>query len=272
MTASPIDTKGFRYLRCGSCGSGRLHPLPEQAASEYYSDEYFTGNRVGGYANYDADAANHARNARARLDRVAAHTSPGDQRLIDVGCASGYVLDDAARRGWRPTGVDVSAWARQQSSAKGHTTFATIGEAVSASPPTIVTFFQVLEHMAEARASLAEAAGALQPGGLLAIESWDVDSRAARMFGGRWQQLSPPSVIHLFTKRGLGEMLHQHGLDVVVSAATSKRVSVELVAGVVSQRSSALAGPLRKLTASRLGRLGVPYRLGDLITVIARKR
>ncbi len=272
MTATPIDTKGFRYLRCAACGSARLDPLPEQAASEYYSDEYFTGNRVGGYANYDADAANHSHNARTRLDRVAALVPPGDQRLVDVGCASGYVLDEACRRGWRCAGVDVSAWGRQQSSAKGHAVCATLDEAVAEASPTVVTFFQVLEHIAAARASIAEAASALRPGGVLAIESWDVTSRAARLFGGRWQQLSPPSVIHLFSSRGLGEMLAQHGFEVVMSAASSKRVSVELVAGVLSQRSQTLARPLRKLTASRLGGVGVPYRLGDLITVIARKR
>jgi len=130
-----IDVREHRYRRCRGCGTAVLSPLPTHDPADYYDAGYFTANRVGGYADYDADAAEHARNASDRLDRVQRHLpAAASPHLVDVGCASGYVLADAARRGWSVAGVDVSAWARERVAAQGHPAFATLAAAVEAAP------------------------------------------------------------------------------------------------------------------------------------------
>lgn len=103
------------------------------------------------------------------------------------------------------------------------------------------------------------------------IETWDAASRIARLMGRRWQQLTPPSVTHLFTTDGLRRHLAARGLEVVAAGPTSKRVTGSLVAGVVAQHVPGQAERLRRLGRSRLGRVAVPYRLGDLVTIVARR-
>lgn len=271
----PLHVRDHTYVRCVACGSAELSPMPALDPAAYYDADYFTANRVGGYVDYDADRDEHVRNAVARVSLVDRHVqrrSPGaGTHLIDVGCASGYVLDEARERGWTVTGVDVSPWAQQQVVEKGHAVHPLLGTAAAERRPDAITFFQSLEHLLDPWDHLAIAADVLDPGGVVVIETWDSASRVARIAGTRWQQLSPPSVTHLFTTDGLRRRLARSGLAVVAAGPTSKRVTGRLVAGVVAQHLPRHRERIDRLGRSPLGRVAVPYRLGDLVTVVARR-
>lgn len=273
----PLFTvKGHTYVACRACGSAGLDPLPADEPTELYGEGYFQGGEDrGGYVDYDADAGLHRRNAAARLRFLAGALPTGRPAdAVDVGCASGYVLDVYRDAGLRAHGVDVSPWARARTGERGHDAHATLAQALGASPAlTLVSFFQVLEHLPDPDAAVAEAAASLPRGGVLAVETWDRSSRIARLSGARWQQANPPSVLHLFTRTGLERLAERHGLQVEKLAATSKLVSPALAVGVVAHRLGRLGGPLvRGVQASGLGRVAIPYKLGDLVTLVAVKR
>lgn len=273
----PLFTvKGHAYVKCVVCGGAWLDPLPADEPTELYGEGYFQGGEDrGGYVDYDADAGLHRRNAAARLRFLAAAlptARPAD--AIDVGCASGYVLDVYRDAGLRAHGVDVSPWARRRAGERGHDAHPCLAQALSASPALrLVSFFQVLEHLPDPDAAVAQAAAALPPGGVLAVETWDRSSRIATLSGAKWQQANPPSVLHLFTRTGMEKLAERHGLRLERLAATSKLVTPSLAVGVVAHRLGRLGGPLlRGVQATGLGRLAVPYKLGDLVTMVAVKR
>jgi SAM-dependent methyltransferase len=270
------SVRGHAYVACAACGSARLDPMPPDEPADLYGERYFVGgDDRGGYVDYDADAGLHRRNAAARLRLVAPTLgSAHGADVIDVGCASGYVLDAYRDAGYAAHGVDVSPWAREQAARRGHDVHESLGKAVAACDDLrLVSFFQVLEHLGDPDAALGEAAAALGPGGVVAVETWDRGSRLARWSGTRWQQANPPSVLHLFTRDGMRRLADRHGLDVVALRATSKLVSPALAAGVVAHRMPTLGRPLlRTLQVTGLGRLAVPYKLGDLVTLVAVKR
>ncbi|MGE0727146.1 MAG: class I SAM-dependent methyltransferase [Acidimicrobiia bacterium] len=267
-----------RYLRCTGCGSGQLADRPDADPVHLYDEGYFTGAAHGGYLDYDADAGLHARNAEARLDRIAPHLpARRPLRLLDVGCASGYVLNAARARGMDTIGVDPAASARRRAAEQGHPVHAELADAVAALDSAgtrldVACFFQVLEHLAEPAAALAAVATTMDPGAVLAIETWDLHSRVARLFGKRWQQANPPSVIHLFTLCGVNRMVERAGFEVVASSPTSKLVSAGLVAGVAAHRWGPIGRTVRRVADGPLGAVAVPYRLGDLVTVLAVRR
>lgn len=275
--SEPLFTvKGHAYVSCVACGGAWLDPRPTVEATDLYGEGYFQGGEDrGGYVDYDADAGLHRRNAAARLRFLAAALPPGRPAdAVDVGCASGYVLDAYRDAGLRPHGVDVSPWARRRAAERGHDVHALLAGATAASPELrLVSFFQVLEHLDDPDAAVAEAVAALPVGGVLAVETWDRASRIARVSGAKWQQANPPSVLHLFTRTGLEKLAGRHGLRVERLAATSKLVSPALAVGVVAHRLGRLGGPLLKgVQATGLGRLAIPYKLGDLVTMVAVKR
>lgn len=55
-----------------------------------------------------------------------------------------------------------------------------------------VTFFQSLEHLTRPEETLRQAHELLRPGDMVVIETWDLDSRVACLFGHHWQQVTPP--------------------------------------------------------------------------------
>jgi len=265
------NVRGFNYIRCVTCGSARLDPLPTDPTS-IYDESYFANSDLGGYTNYEADHELHERNANSRLALIARMAPPQPMRLVDVGCATGYTLTQAKRKQWKASGVEVSDFARGIAADRGHTVFSSIGPALEAVRPNVVTFFQVLEHMARPDVAVRAASEATERGTVLAIETWDRRSAIARLLGTRWHQANPPSVIHLFTREGVSQLLTRNGFEPTLIRATAKFVSFSQLAGVAEQRWGPLARAFRRiLGANRLRGGAFSYNLGDLITAIAVK-
>src|SRR6476620_1964353 len=89
--------RGYTYLHCASCGSYRLLDPPAQP-EDLYDEGYFDRGEHGGYVSYDADAPLHLQTACRRLEAMGRLFPGRDALLLDVGCASGYVLEAAALR------------------------------------------------------------------------------------------------------------------------------------------------------------------------------
>ncbi len=283
---TPLFSKdGYDYTCCDGCGWACLDPLPgEQESSALYSESYFYrdlayGGRqgaTGGYVDYAGDQAVHGKNAGARCRLLPDLPANASGCLLDVGCAVGFFLEAARRLGWRVSGVEPSPWAsaeaRRRTGSVIHDSLLAAREAEEGRHHA-VTFFQVLEHLPRPAGALAHAHACLRPGGLLVIETWDRESLVARLFGSHWQQVTPPSVIHLFTRRDLDAVLDQAGFRLRSIRRTSKRVSAGFVAGLLADKYPAAGGRLRRAIAgSGLGRIAIHYRLGDLITLVAERR
>jgi SAM-dependent methyltransferase len=265
-----FSPRGFTYVVCPSCGTGRLDPLPSaSAAALHYEESYFTDPSTGGYADYVGEEPLHRRNARARLARIA-KACPGAASAVDVGCATGVFLDEARMAGYRHVeGVEVSDHARRLAAGRGLAVVEDL-DAV-AGPVDLVSFFQVLEHMVAPGEALRQAARIVRPGGAVVIETWDRGSWIARAMGRRWQQVTPPTVIWLFTKPGLRGALEAAGFGDVSIRATSKAITPAMALGQVGGKMGRMGRPVMSAARSRPARVAIPYYLGDLITVTARR-
>jgi SAM-dependent methyltransferase len=237
---------------------------------------YFEQAAGGGYAGYTRDEELHRHNARARLRRLARAGARSPGRLLDVGCAAGFFLDESRRAGWDVVGVDVSAWARDKARGDlGLDVRPSLDEVARRESGTfdVVTFFQVLEHLADPQTALRLGHACLKPGGLLMIEAWDSRSWTARLCGRHWQVLTPPSVIHLFSRRSLELLLETEQFEIETIRCTSKYVSAGFVGALLASEHPKTLRFLGWLTSRRgIRGIGCPYMLDDLITVTARRR
>jgi maltose O-acetyltransferase len=259
---------GHRYVSCVACGLTRLDPIPRsEEAARLYDDSYFEAGTSGGYLGYARDEALHRRNARGRLRKLASRPQH-DAVMVDVGCAHGFTMVEAAAAGWTAVGVDVNETARKAVQAHGMRAEPSL-EALEDLAPTVsaVTFFQSLEHLVDPLGALRWAAEHLDSEGTVLIETWNRSSWLARLLQDRWQQVSPPSVLWLFGRDDLQRLCERAGLSIVSYRASAKWVSVGLVAGQMAGRGSRFG---RALLRSPFRRLAVPYALGDLVTVKAR--
>lgn len=269
-----LERDAWRYRACSNCSAVWLDPLPaEDWAEEFYDQGYFTGGGRGGYQDYLADEEQHRINGKARVALGRRFGANPRGTWLDVGCAAGFTLDEARKEGFTALGVEPSPWARKVASERfGLSVSKTFAEPRRAlgGRIDIASFFQVLEHIRDPVAALAEAHACLRPGGLLLIETWDRGSTIARLFGRHWQQITPPSVLWLLNRNSLTHALERAGFRARAILGTSKRVSLVCALGILADKEPRLLGPaLRALGRSAPRRFAITYSLGDLISVAA---
>jgi SAM-dependent methyltransferase len=151
---------GFRY-DCPDCAYASARPLaamPGAGAVELHEDR-----------REAALAPLRARNFEIVLDRLA--VCGGEGRLLDVGCAHGWFLDAARRRGYTASGIEPDAAVAAQAVQRGHdVVHGPFPDVLSPGDRfDVVVFNDVFEHLPDPRAALFATARALRPGGLLAI-------------------------------------------------------------------------------------------------------
>lgn len=273
---------GFEIVRCPLCDLvfRAQMPTPEELGA-IYNDAYFASSpndqKVGGtgYLDYVADEELHRINARKRLGRLSTHAFPG--RLLDVGCAAGFFLDEARHAGWEPCGIELApnmaAWARER-----------LGLAVERVPFAAaelephgydaITMWDYIEHSIDPSADLHRSYQLLKPGGILALSTGDIGSFAARLSGSRWHLLTPRHHNFFFQPHTLRRMLEQAQFSVLSLAHGASWYSVEYLVHKLRTMIDrpAVTTITDRLQGGRLGRIRVPVNLWDIMTVVARAR
>jgi 2-polyprenyl-6-hydroxyphenyl methylase/3-demethylubiquinone-9 3-methyltransferase len=159
--------------------------------------------------------------ARAALIPPAPH---GDALLVDLGCGAGLLAPHAARLGYRHVGVDVGTTALRL--AREHGVLPVRADAARTPLPDgvadVVSAGEILEHVPDMPATVAEACRLLRPGGTLVIDTIAA-TRRARLVAVTLAERIPglaPRGIHdpaLFVdRRALRETAAAHGVQLTL--------------------------------------------------------
>ncbi|HPD13598.1 MAG TPA: class I SAM-dependent methyltransferase [Planctomycetota bacterium] len=224
-----VTKNGCDVVRCRGCGLVHVWPQPPREALEalYSSGEYHT----------EVNEAERRRTFARRLREIEA-LAPARGRLLDVGCSKGYFIEAARASGWQATGVEVNRRAVEEARARGLDVRPgdLSGQGFGDASFDAVTLFDVLEHVGDPRALLAECRRLLRPGGLLVVTTPDVGGLVPRVtYGlfaltlGAWGHPTPPGHLVEFSRRTLRRALAEAGFEVV--RERSEHIPVAYAAG-----------------------------------------
>ena len=212
--------KGHEIVECTACGLRYLHPQPPvHETEELYSEHYFQStDALGrGYEGYTEQADNLRATFRDRL-RFLPQPTP-DQRLLDVGAAAGFFVEQARLVGWNAEGIEPSRWAAAYARDNvGVPVREGILDATSfpSNSFDVITFWEVIEHLPDPSGFLKQVARVAKPGALVFLSTPDSGSTVARLLGRNWLGWRKiPEHLFFFDKRSLVRLLDQAGLDVV---------------------------------------------------------
>jgi SAM-dependent methyltransferase len=239
--------------------------------AKVYGDGYFEGGGAG-YRDYLSEAGILIAQGRRYGRLVASYGGVG--RLLDVGAAAGCVLKGYFETGWRGQGIEpnpkMSEYARTQ---LGVPVATGCLESFRASEPfDLISMIQVLGHFVNPRKALENACSMTRPGGFWLVETWNRESLTARLFGKRWHEYSPPSVLHWFSPKGVSQLAAEFGFREVARGRPTKWITAGHAKSLVGYK----VGPHLKPFVASVSRLvpdslNVPYPAEDLFWMILQK-
>jgi SAM-dependent methyltransferase len=237
-----------------------------------YSDDYFFGGGAG-YSDYLSERRLIRAAGRKYATRVARWLRPG--KMLDVGAAAGFTLEGFRDAGWNVRGVEpnprLARHARDQLGIP--VTAGSLEEYAPEGSFDLVTMIQVIAHVADPRRALARLAAFTRPGGVVLLETWDRGSLTATLFGSRWHEYSPPSVLHWFTRRGLAALGRECGLQPIHRGTPFKWIDVGHAAGLVAHKlqGSPVGTAVRRLLSLLPRHPAMPYHSEDLFWIAFRR-
>ena len=129
--------------------------------------------------------------SRHRNPWIASVIGEAPLRVLDLGCGAGFLANDLAGRGHRVTGLDTTPENLEVARAHGRATYV-VGDARRVPFPDasfdVVCAMDLLEHVDDPDAVIAEAARVLVPGGRLFFHTFNRTwrARAIVIWGVRW--------------------------------------------------------------------------------------
>lgn len=219
-----LETCGNRWTfgQCSGCGHVQLDPRPTSATlATIYPPHYYS-------YNIDQQVSAVARKGKEILDRfkfrsILRHLGRAPGSFLDVGCGDGRYLRFFESALGVPRdkifGLELDPAVASRLQQQGYRVSCERIESCTSIPRRsldLVTMFHVIEHLPDPGAAVRAIAELLADGGLLAVETPNLDALDARWFRhSLWGGYHIPRHWHLFDAQSLKRLLESAGLNVV---------------------------------------------------------
>jgi len=252
--SSFLRCRDFGFVRCSECSVVYQNPAPVfEDLRKRYGEGYFA-------YEYDNEQNFH-RLMQLGLSDIGFDALTKNfakpKSFLDIGCATGVLLESMKRKGWTVRGVDIC----RESAAYGTRTRGVDifpGTLIEASFPdcsfSAVHFSHLIEHIPDPRAFLCEVRRILKPGGFAIITTPNVDGFQARLFKAAWRSAIADHLV-LFSRGTLTRVVIESGFH-VLRTVTWGGLAVGTAPLLIKK-------PIDKL-AKRLG-------FGDVVLLLAQR-
>lgn len=235
-----------RYWECPSCGLLYQDPLPAREEMRKFAEGEYAG---GVYQEYVRARELKYATFRERLALLRTRLPTG--RLLDVGCACGYLLDVALEAGYDAYGIEFATAAAAQAPERVRPRI-TVGDADSAGRVALGTFdvitaFDILEHLHDPLRFLADLRVVLRRGGLLMLTTPDSRHPLRFLMRARWPMLQPLQHTFLFSRRSMGLALERAGFQVAAIRSATKSLTLDYLAGQIAEHNPAVHRVYRRV-------------------------
>ena len=258
---------------CSGCGFITADlALIDSDLRALYGADYFHGDE---YADYVAEGPELRENFRRRIDTLLRYQPVEERRrLLEIGAAYGFFLDEVRSSYEQVSGVDISEAAAEFARTQLGVDVVAADYLGQELPEQVdaLCMWDTIEHLSRPRDFIEKAGRDVRAGGLLALTTGDIDSLNARMRGRRWRMIHPPTHLHYFSRRTLVRLLDSAGFDVLHLETVGNTRSIRGIVYAILVLRGGKQGLYDKIkTLPGLGQ-SVTLDLRDIVYIIARRR
>ena len=198
-----------------------------------------------------------------------------DSRLLEIGCATGFFLDEAKNEGWDVYGVEISKWASRytRESFKFNIFCGQIGQANF--PPLYfdaIILNDTLEHLIDPKGIFIKIRRLLKPDGILYISTPNIGSVVSRIWRDKWWGLNQYH-IYYFNKASLNHLLDAAGYKPIKWGRGARIFTFSYWQKKLEGYNKKVFGTLRYLASSPLLKdKFLKIKVGDQIEVMAKRK
>jgi 2-polyprenyl-3-methyl-5-hydroxy-6-metoxy-1,4-benzoquinol methylase len=203
-----------QFYECAACKHIRVFPYPTDEETKAHYERSFT-------TDYLSQNAEWFRLLAATRLQILKHQLGNDFRgsLLDVGSGYGFFLKEAKLAGWQVLGIETSP--SEYNYSTGNFALDVLNSdiqealvSLASASFDVVSFWHVLEHLEQPGLALKEAKRLLKEGGLLVINSPNLDSAAFRLLGPRWSWIYVPGHLQYLRAKPFADWLQKQSLTV----------------------------------------------------------
>jgi len=216
----------------------------------------------------------------ARLNLLKSHLSP-TAKLLDCGCATGFLMESAKQMGYDVYGIDISTFAAGESIRKfgtDHVYCGKLEEAIFTANPEgkfdAIFMMDYVEHVRDPLKILNEAYARLKTGGIILLTTPKLNSLSRKLMASEWSHYKEEHLFY-FSSSSLEKILEAAGFTDVSEKPAVKYLSFAYIKGHFQTYRHTLFTPLigliDKLLPAAIKSKPIRYRLGDLMMMGTKK-
>jgi transcription elongation factor Elf1 len=259
-----FDVDHYAIRGCHVCGHQFTDLLPSaEHVEDVFDDRYFAG-----YLKEAKFLRLKGQRYARMIDRY--FKKPG--RFFDVGAAAGFVMQAFVDRDWKGSGIEPNEGMVALAQQAGLRVMqGTMEEFRTTEKYDLVTFIQVVSHFTDVQEAFRVAAEATQSNGLWLIETGNRDSLKARLWGERWADYDPPSLLHWFSPKDLQRLVAQFGFQEIARGKPRRWVNAGHAKLTLRRQKGVLSLLGLLLLALVPNQCPIPYPAHDQFWVIYKK-
>lgn len=265
---------GFVIRNCTLCK--HRYTIPHLSLKSHieknYDNLYFFGGKTG-YPNYLEEKdilIDHGIQYAKIINKI---INPG--KMLDVGCASGFIMKGFIKRGWKTRGIEpneqISLYGKNELDLE--ITNSTLENYKTDEKFDLISLIQVIGHFYNIDKALINISDLLVKNGLVLVESWNMGSLYAKILGRYWHEYSPPTVLHWFSKKTLINIFKQYGFAPLKIGIPIKRISINHAFSLLEEKLSSNFAKdiLRKTRKLKISQSQIIYPPLDIFWIIFKK-
>ncbi len=224
----------FSINKCSQCTTHWVTPrLKPEKLKDIYQTIYWKSDSPKdlGYDDYLRQDKLYQKTFSRRFKNLIPFLSKlttTQKKVLDIGCSNGVFLSMMQKKGWKGVGLDISEYIIEQAQkTRAHEDLefrsGYLHEKVAEKEKfNLITMWDVIEHVEDPIGILKQINVRLNPGGLLVLETQNINSFFAKLLKRSWHHFKHFEHIYHFNETALRNMLENTGFNIKsISTANS---------------------------------------------------